>query len=84
MHTEGPSGPTEVLREVAERALHSQGFQPKEFTDSPLGQWWLAPWDGPKCFLQWSKDRRYVDEENLRNILTDYARYRPLNEPDKH
>lgn len=74
--------PNQVLRSIAEQELANQYCKPCEVKQDVPGQWWLAPGGGPKFFLQWCKDApSHVDEQHLRCILEDLARYRPLGSP---
>ena len=76
----GGHRPRKILRLTAENELRSLGFEPRHFTERNLGQWWCPPYGGPLAFLQWDRENpSYVDEEQLRVILEDFARYRPLN-----
>lgn len=69
-----------VLRTTAEGELKSQRCSAREVNKEIPGQWWLPAWGGPKFFLQWCKDAPdYVDEQHLRCLLEDLARYHPLD-----
>jgi len=69
----------EILRTTAEGELKAQGCEP-DGNDSK-GHWWKGPWNGPRFYLQFvGPDGLYVDEQQLRHILEDIAKYRPIRE----
>ena len=77
--------PEQVLRHIAEAALKAQKCSPIDKKVDVPGQWWVPPWGGPQFFLQWcSDDDNYVYESQLRHILEDLARCKPLNPEKPH
>lgn len=72
----------QILRTTAESELRAQGCTPDGVCKD--GHWWRGPWKGPRFILQTFGDgEMFVDEQQLRRILEDIARYRPLRDIDK-
>jgi hypothetical protein len=81
----GAHRPPQILRNIAESELRAHGFAEGAVDEGIPGQWWCPPYGGPSCFLQWVRSNPlYVDEEQLRLILSEYQRYRPLSSQGRH
>lgn len=69
---------SQILRTTADQELSAAGCEADGFLDG--GQYWKGPWQGPRFFVQhFGENGMFVDEQQLRYILEEIARYRPLN-----
>lgn len=76
----------QVPKEVAEAELRACGYTPGNIVRdgvNAIGQMWKGPYQGgPVTFLQWCQPKNggqmYIDESQLRKILSDHQNYRPL------